>query len=46
MLQNRMCEGNEFNCKNIKQCIDIHLVCNGNNDCKDKSDEDADLCKV
>ncbi len=39
------CNGNEHRCKNGK-CVSDKLVCNGNQDCSDESDEVyCDACK-
>ena len=38
------CDKNQFLCKN-KKCVPQEWTCNGIDDCGDRSDELADLCK-
>ena len=38
-----VCPGRQFGCGDGR-CIPEHRKCNGNNDCRDKSDESPDLC--
>lgn len=45
--QSLYCNEKMFRCKNssIEICIPPRFVCDGHNDCKDRSDEDFELCK-
>lgn len=36
----RRCPSNEFQCLNTSNCIKQSYVCDGENDCRDGSDED------
>ena len=39
-----VCEIDEFACRNGENCVPIDVVCNGENDCEDMSDESTILC--
>lgn len=41
----RRCPFEQFKCAN-GQCVPKNLVCDGNYDCEDKSDESVNTCKV
>ena len=34
-----MCDNDQFTCMNIKNCVPRKAVCNGKNDCVDRTDE-------
>lgn len=47
ILQVNSCAENEFKCMgNNHHCIRKELVCNGIKECRDGSDENANMCKV
>lgn len=44
-LVNNTCPQENFRCDNNK-CISKFWVCDGDNDCEDKTDENTELCKT
>lgn len=39
------CPGSRLKCPGGLECIEYDEMCNGFNDCNDKSDEDPDFCR-
>lgn len=38
------CTGNSFKCVSTNICVESYWLCDGDNDCGDKSDENAAIC--
>lgn len=44
-LVNNTCPQENFRCDDNRKCISKFWVCDGDNDCEDKTDENTELCK-
>lgn len=40
------CGTKDFECEDASLCVPRHWTCDGENDCKDASDEDPKLCRT
>ena len=38
--ESKICDADEFQCRNINKCIDDRRICDGYNDCGNGSDEE------